>query len=372
MTRQEVIIADDASGEAEPVVERLLVDQAEADRLAPLGRADTVVLEPHHIALHACDDPDEVELVDASMTPESRRVIVERTWLADRLLKRTTHGRLAEGTEAPLLYGGAVADAKGTALVVLGSSGSGKSTLIAHLVARGMFLVNDEQLSVHAAARSVGGFTRPIDCKPGGLRHLPEPVRTHRLETETGVQVSARELGSRHALVGRPALIVLPERDDSAEGVVWERLNAAEAFEALCANNLDLARAPRQAIDAFAWLATTVPTVRARYAEAAAAASAAIEELADPPPVEPVTYRISGGDGDGRPSQASGSKPTDAALTVDLGERCVLYHLDTRAVVRLNPAGSGLWRRLLAGREVSDGGDELLTRLAELGFVRRD
>lgn len=370
-TRQEVVISDDGSGEAERVAARLFVDQAEADRLAPVGRADVVLLGPRHMELHETDDPDEVELVDLSMTPESRRVKVERGWLVDRLLKRATHGRLAEESEAPLLHGGAVADDDGAALVVLGPSGSGKSTLIAHLVAGGMSLLNDEQLTVHTTAGLVGGFTRPIDCKPGGLRHLPDPLRNDLVETETGVQVSARDLGGRHALVGRPAMVLLPERDASTEGVEWERLNAAEGFEALCANNLDLARAPRRAVDAFAWLAATVPTVRVRYSEAGAAAAAMIEALGEPPHVDPVAYQVTDAVADGNVTAASGWRPVGCALSVELGDRCVLYHLETRAVVRLNPAGSAVWREVLAGRAVPDGGHELLDRLAELGLVTR-
>jgi serine kinase of HPr protein (carbohydrate metabolism regulator) len=118
------------------------------------------------------------------------------------LVKRFTHDRLAPGMPGPLLHGGAVATADGATVLVIGPSGTGKSTLVAHLAHAGCELINDEQVSVHVEAGLLGGFTRPIDVKAGGVEHLPPVDGSTSTRDGRGAFVTARQLGTRHRSTG--------------------------------------------------------------------------------------------------------------------------------------------------------------------------
>lgn len=374
--RRRVTITDHATGAAAVVASMLLLDDADIDRLAPVDDATTVTLEPLVVDLWPTSEPDHVLVVDESREPEGRRLAIERDWVADRLLKRRTHDRLAPGMPGPLLHGGAVAVADGSAALVLGPSGTGKSTLVAHLAHAGGELINDEQVSVHVEARLLGGFTRPIDIKPGGVAHLPTiegPVSTR---DGKGALVTARQLGSRHRLTGTPRLLVLPERDDHGDGCTVEPIDPAEALHVLCANNLDLAREPLVSLEAFAWLAATVPMVRLHYRDAADGAVAVLERIVHPEGSPSADWEVIAPNPQIAPDGSTGSevpwRATDQVVTVHIGDRTVLYDGATRGVVRLNPAGSATWRRLLAGDPIAETDRSLLRELGTLGFVTGD
>ena len=270
--RREVVIMDHGTGVAAPVAAMVLLEEAEVELLAPADDPSTEVLDPLRIELLPTDRDDKVTLVDETRDPESRRLVLEHDWVADRLLKRFTHDRLAPTMPRPLVHGGAVSTPDGETALVLGPSGTGKSTLVAHLAQAGCELINDEQVSVHVEAGLLGGFTRPIDIKPGGIQHLPRVEGLTPIRSGSDAMVTARQLGTRHRLTGTPVLMVLPERDDRGEGCECTTVHPAEALEVLCANNLDLAREPLVALEAFAWLAATFPMWVLRYSRAAVAA----------------------------------------------------------------------------------------------------
>lgn len=370
--RRKVTLIDHGTGAGGRALATVLLDGVEAEQLAPADAPTTHELAPLRLDLWPADDPDEVVLVDDTRTPESRRVTLEHDWVADRLLKRFTHDRLAATEPGPLLHGGAVADSRGAAVLVLGASGAGKSTLIAHLAAAGCELLNDEQISVHADEQLVGGFARPIDIKPGGVDHLPPvdgPIATR---SGRGALIAARQLGAHHRLTATPALVVLPTRVDGHVAPTWEELHPAEALGALCANNLDLARDPVPALEAFAWLASTVRTCTLHYDDAATAAGQVLARLRERPAPDPMPYAVIGpehGRATADPGPPGEWRPSPQGVTVHVGDRTVLYDGATRGVARLNQAGSDTWKRLLAGASLGEDDQRLLAELAALGVV---
>ena len=210
----------------------------------------------------------------------------------DRVQSMLTRARLDDHPAWPHLHGGGVANEHGVAVVVLGRSGAGKSTLIANLAASGLNLLNDEQVSLHRAQGLVGGFTRPVAVKPGGIPLLPEQVRAQIAESGHTELVTAAGLGSRHRAFARPALVVLPDRHDGPAEPSWELLGPAAAVEALAANNLDLTRAPEEALSAYAWLATSVPVVTLRYHQVVDAVPVVLDLLNHRPAVECGPWRV--------------------------------------------------------------------------------
>ncbi len=366
------MLTDRGTGAGAAAAASAFLDVDEADLLAPAADPQTLLLEPLAVSLEATAAPGVVVLVDETREPGGRRVELERDWVADRLVKRFTHDRLAPTSPGPLLHGGAVADPDGSAVLVLGASGAGKSTLIAHLASAGCELLNDEQVSVHPEAGVVGGFTRPIDIKAGGIAHLPAVAGPIETRSGKGAFVAARQLGARHRLTAVPALIALPVRDDSISEAELRSLHPAEALEVLCANNLDLARDAVSALSAFAWLAATVPTCTLHYRDAASAAAVVIARLRAGHETRSVRWEVVTHEPNQSPDSAAQDgrfRVAPAVVTVHLDDRTVLYEGESRGVVRLNPAGDATWRRVLADEPLQAGDRELLEELSTLGFV---
>lgn len=69
-------------------------------------------------------------------------------------------------------------------------------------------------------------------------------------------------------------------------------LDPAAAVEALAANNLDLTRAPEEALSAYAWLATSVPVVTLRYHQVVDAVPVVLDLLNHRPAVECGPWRV--------------------------------------------------------------------------------
>ena len=185
-----------------------------------------------------------------------------------------------------------------------------------------------------------------------------------------------------------------------------EPLAPSAAVEALCRNNLDLARDPEAALDAYGWLATTATVVELHYSSAAEAASLLRDELArladaadapdrraadraerdepadlaDPTPSDGhPAWRVHVEPGDEPVSDEPGAplRSGDVITLIVAGE-VVLYRRATRTVVRLNHEGARRW----IGVDDGDPGDAGETRaepstdvdgfwseLAEHGFV---
>ncbi|MEO6630026.1 MAG: hypothetical protein ABIP03_15835 [Aquihabitans sp.] len=342
-----------------------------AELAGTLGLADDVAAEvlagasPHGLAT----DPARPEIeVDLRPTDDATDVLVEvtgpgdhhsaehrypRVSVVDRVMGILTRSRLDANDTWPHLHAGALVNGEGQAVVVMGISGAGKSTLVANLAATGLHLVNDEQVSLHPAQGLVAGFTRPVAVKPGGERYLPSAV-AEGLESVNHTQlVGAAALSSRHRLVGRPALLVFPERSDDDHEVTWEQLSTVEAIEALCANNLDLARSPSVVLAAFAWLATTAPAVTVRYRDVADVVPVLQRLLADPPALETVVWALSEGAGQtaahhdpGAPLDAPVVAPVEGVMTVRVGDEAMLFHPASLQLLRLNATGADLWATL--------------------------
>lgn len=377
LTRQELVVADHGTGTGR-VSDLLTVSAAEGDRLVPPTGRSTVDVGLRKLVLHEVEgDPDMVDVIDRSRPADRQLVRSRRIRLADHLLARFTHERLDPHAPEPCLHGGAVAERSGRAALVLGPSGAGKSTLIAHLVHGGLDLLNDEQITVFSEHGVVGGFTRPIGVKPGGVEHLPLAVRADIEAGEFGALVTAAQLGGRHRLLGRPILIVVPERTSTGGDVSWESLSPGEALEALCANNLDLVRKPISGLESLAWLASVTIAVRLRYGDAAAGAETIVRLLGEADPSERLPRTVDVGAGpvpSRRPSAArewgeGGARvPAEAVVAVTIGDELVVFHRLSRAVVRLNAAAAAVWRELPV-RPGTAVGDRLVADLDRLGFL---
>lgn len=298
----------------------------------------------------------------------------------DSLLTWVTRTRLHEDQRRPRLHAAALTDDAGRAVVVLGDPGAGKSTLTAHLAHGGLDLVTDEQLTVFADHGLVGAFTRPVLLKRPSLDHLPAGVEVRDPGDHPRLVVPAADLGSRHRLWGRPVLVVLPERADDHHGApTWDLLTPAAALAELCGHNLDLVRKPVAALDAFAWLAATVPLVRLRYRDAVDAAPVLAGLLAQPPDIDPVAWQVSAHDPDQASSAGSSERTPEPAVafahserpegaaatgatgaigdpsglarvggvvTAAIGREVVLFEPVERGLVRLNEDGARLWASL--------------------------
>ncbi|MEI2808653.1 MAG: hypothetical protein V9F00_00130 [Nocardioides sp.] len=274
----------------------------------------------------------------------------------DRLLAAITRQRLDDEVCLPRLHGGAVANEHG-AVVVLGESGAGKSTLIAHLAGSGFELVNDEQLTIYRDHGVVAGFTRPVAIKPGGAPFLPPGLEVDLASTAVQL-LSAVDLGTRHRLTARPALVVLPDRTEtrstSDSGFECEVLGPAQAVEALIANSLDIANRPVAALEAFAWLASEVPVVRLRCHNSAVGAQAVRSLLEDLPLADDMAWAVHRPESSDYGPQALRC-PGELTVSedtrwVEIGEDVVVYHQETRSVTTLNRPGAALWRALPGSR----------------------
>jgi len=271
---------------------------------------------------------------------------------ADRVLSAITRRRLYRPVPAHL-HGGAVARADGAAALVLGPSGTGKSTMVAHLAAAGLDLLNDEQVALHPARGVVGGFTRPLACKPASAVHFPEPIATDAADAAGTTLVTAARLGARHRLAGRPVLVVVAERDESTEPAV-EPLDRVSAAQALAQNNLDLLAHPHDALDAFGWLVTTAAVVRVRYRASAQGAALVRELLADPPDAPRGSWWV-------RPQQpvadvgAGMLAPARDAVGLGFDDGALLLNTATATAVTCNAAAAELWASLPAVEWPDDG-----------------
>lgn len=295
--------------------------------------------------------------------------------VGDRLLGLLTRLWLDADRVHPRMHGGAVVDDGGGALVVLGASGAGKSTLIAHLAASGLGLLNDEQVAVHRDLGVVAGFARPVAIKRGGLGHLPAGVAPVLRDGQQVALVTAAQLGTRHVLTGRPSVVVLPERDDTADAtdVAWRQLSPGEAVVALCENNLDLEDRPVRALDDFAWLASVAPVVRLRYRDAADAVDTVRGLLAEPP--EPSSFEwsvsVEPAAGEGPQPGPGMARRAPGSHTVVLGAEAVVLDPTLRTTVHLDAAGAERWASLplpLPLPLASDG-EPFAAELVELGLA---
>ena len=272
------------------------------------------------------------------------------------------------GSSRARLHGGAAAldgvDGDRT-VMVLGRSGAGKSTLIAHLGAQGFALLNDEQVALFPEHRLIGGFTRPVSIREEGLAHLPHTVRhdqaTDRIPPSAAPRggsdldadaspsnrlLTMEQLGTVHRLASRPSLVILPDRDDVAETVTWDRLAPAEGVLELCANSLDLARYPTEGLHAIGWLAATVPIFRLRYRDAADA-TAAIRHLLAEPRQPTVRWEVKVSASGDRPDQDRASTHVaPGVISLHIDDDIVLYNPTNQQVLRLNPSAASVWNTL--------------------------
>lgn len=304
-----------------------------------------------------------------------RPLAVDRRDVATAVVSRLTREVLDAGAHDVHLHAGAAVDPTGRGAVVIGRSGAGKSTLTVQLASRpGWRLVNDEQVAVFPDQARVGGFTRPATVLPDAPAHLPI----------SGIGpdgiVTAAALGTDHVVVGRPGLVVLPDLQRGRTDVAAEVLTPGRAVVEMAANNLDLARQPRRALEAFAWLATTVPTVRLVYGRASDAADAVARMLARPRSRATVPWRVSPAPPGADPTATCRIDP--ATLTARVGREVVLLHGRTRRVAHLVGPGAEVWHGLCraatgasatAADPVDDGhlaaAADLVIQLAAAGFL---
>lgn len=291
--------------------------------------------------------------------------------LVDRVLGAMTRLRL-DAAGGVTLHGSAAVDDDGQTVVALASSGSGKSTLVAHLVASGMRLLNDEQITLHPRAGLIGGFTRPVAVKPGGASYLPGGAAAAFDGADATVLVPAAALGGRHALTGIPSLVVLPQRRDEVEPG-WDVLDPLAAVEALAANNLDLVVDPMAGFEAYSWLATAATVVRLYYrtsAEGAVTVQRLLSELArEPAQLEPVSLGVTVAAGSTRePTPRLAVRP--GVVTVAGPDGGLLFDPDSLAMVSLNPAAVAALSSLPLPRWPTDPNVRgFLARLVDDGVV---
>lgn len=362
-----VVVRDRDSLSEAAVLEVLALPESDARSVA--GTAIVVEAEELVMELGAGSGGQGVLLSTAWDGSDSWHDITD---VADAALARLTRFLLDREKKVPRLHGGAVGGDDGVVLV-LGPSGSGKSTLTAHLVASGRRrLLNDEQIALFAGAGLVGGFTRPIAIKRSGVAMVPEPATAGPHDDAGAVRlVTAAELGSKHMLAGRPKLVIIPDRDDESESVTWELLEPLIAAEEYCANNLDLVDRPLAGLEAYGWLAATVPTVKLRYRDASEAVEVVELLIADPPVAPRSRWSVEVAEA---PAVEAVVAAAEEVHTLWLGAEALLFHPRSRHVARLNPSAAGVWRTLPWSElpepaEARDLG-EFIDDLASSGFVR--
>ena len=372
ITRQRVSFTDDGSGAAS-VFAAIGIDDEQAAAVIAAARRDGAVtpgiteLDPLVVWVEPGSQPDRIGVRFADEVGGWDVVTADAP---DAILGVLTRRRLDAERARPRLHGGAVVDDEGRALLVLGRPGAGKSTLVAHL-ARGRRLLNDEQITVFADHGRVAGFTRPLVVKPGGGRVLPEACGRVDRDADHAQLVTALDLGSEHGLLGRPALVVLPDRDVADGTLADEVLEPPAALDALCANNLDLVDRPVAALEAFARLATTVPVVRIRCADSSRTARHLRVRFAEPATVPGSTWRVTD-HAAAQPVTGSTAAPSPAVISVELDDDVVLYHRESHRLVRLNRTGSAWWRALSTpGVDGIDIDGSFMADLDHQGLVRR-
>jgi len=270
--------------------------------------------------------------------------------IADQVLNAVTLRHLFRPAPARL-HGGAVARDDGAVALVLGPSGTGKSTMVAHLAAGGLDLLNDEQVALHPAHGVVAAFTRPLVCKPAGAVHLPEPLATTWASRRGTLLVRAADLGTRHRVVGTPALVVIARRDATADPAV-EQLGAVEAAKVLMDNNLDLLARPHDALAAFGWLVTTTPVLRVTYRTSAEGA-AVVRGLLEAPP-EPAggswwVWPESTAADNAAPTEPSPMlRAAPHAVGLGFDDGVVLLNTATATATTCNDTAAALWASLPA------------------------
>lgn len=320
---------------------------------------------------------------DVTLRPEGapRFVEVEFGWdghrsrvhyedVPDVVVSGLTRRVLDSEAEHTHIHAGMVTDRTGRGAVLMGQSGSGKSTLTAHLVDSGLTLINDEQLTVFPEAEMLGGFSRPISIKPAGSAHAPTTLgdlSEHRLLSPTA-------LGARFSVAGRPAILIELDRCDEAEALDWSALTPGQAVLRLCANNLDLVRRPTATLEAFGWLATTVPMVSLHYREAVDAVPGVIDLLDASPPASQGGVCILKVSADGQPGRLGSATPSQDVVWLELDEECVLYRTTTREIAALSGSAAAWWSTNAAQASPPASLDSAATRklvqeLTDLGFL---
>lgn len=292
-----------------------------------------------------------------------------------RALALMTRVRLDDSDEPPRIVAGAVSDSDGQCLVLVGMDRSGKSTLVAHLLESGLDLITDEQLAVHADRR-VSAFARPVEIREEGLEYLPAGVAGNAHVGE-GRYLSVAEFGVRHRLSANPVLTVVLIRHHDPVVCRAELLSPTQALDALCLNNLDLEHRPLEALESFAGLATTVPTVALYYYDSREAALTLRSLFRDPPTLDAVEWSVhceadtpesTPAPDDSKPPLRGRPVRRHGVYTASIGDTVLLLDPRQLLTVRLNPDGARLWHALPQATTSYDA-ESFLDQLKELGFV---
>ncbi len=205
-----------------------------------------------------------------------------------------THDRLAPNQPGPLLHGGAVADADGAAVLVLGASGAGKSTLIAHLASAG--LRPAQRRTGQRASRGGAGRRVHPPHRHQARRHRAPPRRRGAASRPDRGRARSWPHGSSGPAIASPP----PRRSSCCRCATTRRPTSSSARctrprpSRCCAPTTSTSPAtggPRSA--AFAWLAATVPTCTSHYRDAASAAAGASSPVCEPDTsTQPVSWEV--------------------------------------------------------------------------------
>lgn len=375
----ELRILDHGTGLGTSIIDLLGLDELAVDDVTEGW--NVVAAERFTFSLHAVAcEPDRVGVSPFGANEPTQ---VARSEVADLILSLLTRRVLDTQDQLSHLHGGAVVDPDGRLVLILGRSGAGKSTLTAHLAATGGWrLVTDEQVALFPDQRYAGGFTRPVAIKRLGFGHVPPAIPPSE-ELGSVRLLTSDLLGCGRALAARPALIVLPERDDGVDDVTWELLEPAAAVEELCANNLDMVRRPAEALRAFGWLASTTPTVRLSYREAADVLPAVSRILGTGTRIPLCEWSVAPAEGSDERTIKSWDGPGDRsrpelqlAPKVDalaIGNEVVLFRRATRELVRLNAAASQWLAESVGAVRPEPSGDltEVIRELQKREFLRQ-
>jgi hypothetical protein len=251
-----------------------------------------------------------------------------------------------------------VASIDDRAIVVPGPSGAGKTTLALRLAREGA-LLTDEMAAIDRGAGRLRSAPRPVSLKWQGHLAFGDAVDASRRPADSaGWWIPPDELGTTQVDETGPGVVALTERRPGAPALV--PATRAEALVALLESSFDVARDPVGVMDDLAWLAASSGAVRIAYEEAADAAPLLIDHL-----------RAGGPDGHleemGPPGANSRVDPE--ALSVILDGRAVIHHPGSQAIVRLDPAGTAVWRSLVAGVHPGGTDVEFVQQLRDAGLI---